>query len=338
MEVLILAQSYDCYGGCAIYSVVGDLLTTRLGDYGSAVNSIHLTAHLSSQIRNPRRTLEELFDQFHDALKKLPKVTFRRQLRRIEIEFLSPHFHASDHEYLKPSVEKSNLAAGEVATALELVRTRLKRADDFDVEQFLKDAKGILKQGFGSAEEIEAIETLAKQRSQLLEAAKGPWEKLDIDWSLFHPAARQILDDPFFWENANDCAPHGDDTGADLLEDFRRWNKRNGIKSPLLFRNRLLADLGIAPIDWNITQPGQVLQLERDRPIPFSVCNQVAIGLAFAVVKLRANCPDDVLQPALQALQRTAISIDNSKLEAPLKEEWNQAITRMRTKLQSLPR
>jgi hypothetical protein len=37
-----------------------------------------------------------------------------------------------------------------------------------------------------------------------------------------------VLDDPFFWQEADDFAPHGNDTGADLLADYRPWRRRTG--------------------------------------------------------------------------------------------------------------
>lgn len=337
MEVLVQAQTYNTYGGSAIYSVVGDLLTIRLGDYGPAVSSIYLTAYLPSATRNPARTLEDLFDQFHGYLEKLPKVTFRRKLQRIEIGFLSQHFHAADNDGWRPSVEKAAVAAREVTDALKLLRKRIKKEDDFDVDQFLTEATDILNRGVGSQEELEAIQEQAQQQRKALYASKDPWEQLEIDWSQYHPKARKILDEPFFWECANDFAPNGNDTGADLLEDFRRWNKRNANKSPTLFLDRLLADWDIGAIDWHITDASIVRKLEREQPIPLSICNEVAIALAFAVIKFRGTCPPEIVQPALHALERMLISVNDSRLSDQLKAEWDVAVNRMRTKLESLP-
>ena len=214
MEIHGYRQSYNTYGGSAIYSFVADLLTIQLKDYGAAIESIELTAYLRSPTRTPRPTLEGLFDQFHDYLKKLPTITFRRHLKRVEIRFLSEHFVATDDVGWKPSAEKCNRAAGEVADALQLLRKRVKPTDNFHVERFLADAGQLLNKKIDSLEEWEAISRKATRKRQAIQATKSTWELLDIDWSHYHPRARQVLDDPFFWECASDLAPNGNDTGG----------------------------------------------------------------------------------------------------------------------------
>ena len=64
------------------------------------------------------------------------------------------------------------------------------------------------------------FETEWKQRL----AQMDPWERLGIDWDDWHPAARKLLNDPFFWDQGSDYSPHGNDTGADLLADFKKWH------------------------------------------------------------------------------------------------------------------
>ena len=87
MEVLLQTRTYNMSGGSAIFSFVGDQLMLELGNYGEAVTSIEVTVYLRSPTRNPLPTLEGLFDQYHEYLRKLPTVTFRRKLNRVEIEF-----------------------------------------------------------------------------------------------------------------------------------------------------------------------------------------------------------------------------------------------------------
>jgi uncharacterized protein YfeS len=336
MDISVYRRSYNTYGGSSIFSFVGDFLTARLGDYGSAVESIELIACLRSRTRTFLPTLEEMFDQFHEYVKRLPQVTFRRKLKRIEIIFLSEHFFSQDDETWKPSAKKCNRAAEEVAGALTLVKKRLKPADDFNVERLLADASRLLATKIDSMEEWEKFREEAKAKRLALQAMKTPWELLEIDWSHYHRKAREILDDPFFWECADDLAPHGNDTGADLLEDYRRWDRRNRTRSPLDFLDRLMAKWGLEPIDWWVTDPDAVKKLHQDDPIPLSVCNELAVALAFAVVKMRAKCPGDVIQMALAALARTAILVRDSSLSSEIKASWDEAIEKMKGKLESL--
>jgi hypothetical protein len=264
MEFLGFSQSYNRYGASSFFSPVADLLMVRLtNDYGSAVESIYFTALLSSGRDKPRRTLEDLFQRFHSHLDKLPKVTFRRKMKRIEVQFLSRRFVADDDESNKLSADKCNTAAEELASALPLITKRLSSTDNFDVKRFLMDATQMLTTNM-PLNEWEQLCKEAQAMRQALYTSKSPWELLDIDWSQFHPKARQVLDDPFFWEQGDDLSPNGNDTGADLLEDFRRWNKHHKNQPPVTFLAELFTAWDIMPIDWRITDLETVRKLKKE--------------------------------------------------------------------------
>jgi uncharacterized protein YfeS len=337
MEFIGTRSSYNAYGASLLYGPVADLLMVRLtSEYGGAVVSVWFTAFLRTESLKPRGSLEDLFQQFHRYLDKLPKVTFRRKLKRIEIEYVSQHFVAEDDESNKLSADKCHTAAKEVAGALSLVTKRIKPADDFDAARFLADASQLLTTKM-SYEEWENLCQEAEEKRQALRATKTPWELLEIDWSQYHPQAKEILDDPFFWECADDLAPNGNDTGADLLEDYRRWDKRHRKASPFDFLAQLFTEWDIKPIDWSITDEATVGRLNKDRPIDLSLCNEATIALAFAVVKMRGACPLDIMQMALAGLARTAILVKNSRLSDEIKASWDVAIAKMKGKLKSLP-
>jgi uncharacterized protein YfeS len=336
MDISVFSRSYNSYGGSSIFSFVGDLLTARLGDYGSAVESIELIACLPSRTHKFLPTLEKMFDQFHEYVKTLPQITFRRKLKRIELIFLSKHFFADDDEAQKPSAQKCNTAFEEVAEALPLLKKRIKPTDDFALDHFLADASRLLAARIDSMQEWKKLREEAKAKQLTLRATKTPWELLEIDWSEYHPQARDFLNDPFFWECTDDLAPNGNDTGADLLEDYRRWDKRNRTRSPMLFFDRLLKEWGVEPMDWSITDEATVLKLDKADSISLSLCNEAAIALAFAVLKRRAKCPPDIVRMALAALARTAILVKHSRFSAKIKSEWKMAIAKMKDKLESL--
>lgn len=115
-------QTYNTFGGNDFYSFVADLLSERLGDYGAAIETVELTGYLRSATRRFLPTREGLFDQYHDYLGRLPKITFRRKLKRVEICFLSERFTVDDAEGWNPSAEKCKVAADEMAAALPLLR------------------------------------------------------------------------------------------------------------------------------------------------------------------------------------------------------------------------
>lgn len=336
MEVTTYKNTYNTFGGSTLYGSAGDLLTSRLDEYGSAIDEIEVVAFLRSSSRKFRPTLERLFDQFHEDIELLPRITFRRKLNRVKIEFLSSHFTADDEKHRNATPEQRMVAAQEVAEVLPLLRKRVKPADDFDVERFLADASEILTTRIEKAEEWEKVRQAAAKKRLAIQATKSPWELLEIDWDQFHPQAREILDEPFYWECADDLAPNGNDTGADLLEDFRRWHKQHPGTSPVRFLDSLMNRWGIEPIDWLATDDVTVNKMEKEQPIPLSVCNEAAIALAFAVIKLRASCPSDVAERGLAALARTEMLVNRSTLDDKVKAEWDVTISKMRNKLEPL--
>jgi uncharacterized protein YfeS len=322
-------------GGLSPYSYVRALLTTRLGRYGTAITRVELYPRLPLPAGS-EPVNDNYFDKWQSALDKLPYVNFLRKQQRFEIAFRSNHFNAADMDNWGMTADKIRLAGEEIADALQLVRKRLKSTDDFDVDRFLSDVTLALQIPIGAMEEWNRLLKVAAERDRAEYAAMSPWEQLDIDWTKFHPKAREVLDDPFFWDCVDEIAPHGNDTGADLFEDFQKWNKRNSQKSPLIFLEDLFSKWNIAPIDWHVAQRNDVLKLEADRPIELALCNEAAIALAFAVLKQRANCPADVAHLAMSALERSSILANASKLPKEIKSEWNAAIAKMKLKLNSI--
>jgi uncharacterized protein YfeS len=255
----------------------------------------------------------------------------------MEIAFRSNHFSAADMDKWGITAEKIRLAGEEIAGALQLVRKRLRSTDDFDVDRFLSDVTLALQIPGGSMTEWDRLLKANEEKCRAEYAAMSPWDQLDIDWTKFHPRAREVLDDPFFWDCTDEIAPHGNDTGADLLEDFQKWNKRNSQKSPLIFLENLFSKWDIEPIDWHVVKRNDVLKIESDRPIELALCNEAAIALAFAVLKQRANCRADVAHLAICALERSSILAKARKLPKEIKSKTHAAITRMKSKLSSLP-
>jgi uncharacterized protein YfeS len=138
----------------------------------------------------------------------------------------------------------------------------------------------------------------------------SPWERLGIDWRDFYPDARKILDDPFYWEEANDFSPHGNDTGADLLSDYRRWLGRHPSDDPLDFYHNLIAQWGVSPDDTD--------------PFIRSALDEAGVALAFAELKLRANCRPSAATLARQAVQR-------QREEALLAKDWPHREDRLKS-------
>jgi uncharacterized protein YfeS len=171
-----------------------------------------------------------------------------------------------------------------------------------------------------TVEELAPFAEESKKRQAARYAAMSPWERLGIDWSDFHPDARRILDEPFYWECSNDFAPNGNDTGADLLADYRKWLRRNPSGDPIAFYHHLIRQWGFPP--------------EPSSDIDRTAMDEAAVALAFAEFKLRADC-----RPAVAALARAAIQRQRQQaIEAanwPHKEERLKSLDMLEAKLPS---
>lgn len=104
----------------------------------------------------------------------------------------------------------------------------------------------------------------------------------------YHRKGRAILDDPFYWSCDNEFAPHGNDTGADLLHAYREWNRQHRQVDSMVFFDLLMTE-------WEMTEADEMGRSVRD---------EAAVALAFAEVKVRGACSPAVCALALNAVQR----------------------------------
>ncbi len=269
--------------------IPGFLLTDAL-DFGKAISELTLTFHFPTS-GPPRKTLEQLYANFHTNRLELPKVVFRRSREKASIDVASNLLDGSDVETRYGlSLPLFTAAVKETVVALRLLKTRLTAKDDFSLEALLAHCERREASLPTTDEALAQLKTVLNQKRAAIRAAISPWERLGIDWRDYHPNARQILDAPLFWEEANDFSPHGNDTGADLFSDYRSWLKRNPTGEPLDFYRNLITGWGFA--------------LNSSDSTARSVMDEAAVALAFAELKLRGECRPEVSELARQATDR----------------------------------
>ena len=320
MKFYVMAQTYNTYGSDLTLSLISDLLLEDAEDFGSAVSELTVTFHFP-HTGKALRTLEQMFADFHANRRSLPKVVFRRKRGQASIDIASELVDGKNSER-RPALSLPLFKAGVVETlaALELLKKRLTPKDDFNLEAFLTHCEDAQTRLPSTAQELASFAAECEKRRAARDAAMSPWERLDIDWRDFHPDARKILDDPFFWECTHDFAPNGNDTGADLLAQYRKWLRRNPSGDPITFYRELIRDWGFPP------EPSSDL----DR----TVMDEAAVALAFAEFKLRADC-----QPAVATLARGAIQRQRQEaiqaINWPHKEERLKSLDMLEAKLPS---
>lgn len=310
MDFHLMVRTYNTYGGHSTFSMIPDFLLDGAPLLGSAISELTITLHFKTS-GPARKTLENLYTTFHANRLNLPKVVFRRNRGQATIDVASDLINGSDwktHRGLSLPLFKSGCE--ETLNALQLLRSKITTKDDFKLDAFLEHCQERTSKQPNTDEELAALKKLTDDRRTASRAAMSPWERLGIDWRDFHPDARRVLDDPFYWEQANDFSPHGNDTGADLLSDYRRWLKQHPSDDPLEFYQQLMVRWGFSD---GLTNPESR-----------SVLDEAAVALAFAELKLRADC-----RPSVATLAREAI--ERQRQAALLAADWPHRGNRMKS-------
>jgi uncharacterized protein YfeS len=308
MEFYVMAKSYNCYGGHTTLSPIGDFLLMGASDFGDAIKELTVTLHF--QDSGPaKKTLEQLLERHNRYRSTLPKITYRKAKGKVEIDVASELMDGRDW---KPSSRLSlplfERGVDEVLHALSLIKKRLKGSDSFDLEAFLAHCEAARQRIPSSEDALQDIAAELKAATRAKRDVMSPWEKLGIEWEDFHPRAREILDDPFFWDCLDDFSPNGNDTGADLLQSYRDWLKRHSDGQAMRFLECLARQ-------WGYTDTEHMDEEVRD---------EAAIGLAFADIKLRATCDQQARRLALEAVER-----ERNRAEAAT--EWSHRSERLKS-------
>jgi len=281
----LMARSYNCYGVEETLPLIPDFLLMDAPAFGPALAELTVTLHFPSSERPPS-SLWQTYAEFQAARRTLPKVVFQPSRQTAAIDVASELLDGKEwrrRRGLSPDLFRAGL--DETIAALELLKGRLTARDDFRLDAFLKHCEDCRPLAPATEDELAALKDQISIREAAIWQAMTPWERLGIDWRDYHPDARTILDDPFFWSQADEESPHGNDTGADLLVGYRKWLQQHPDTDPVEFYEQLVRGWRLPP--------------EYD-----PVLDQAAVALAFAELKLRGACRPSAAELARNALER----------------------------------
>ena len=318
LEIYVGLCSYNSYGGHPTLSLLGAFLLLDAPDFGEAIRKIELILRVAHS-GPPVKTLEEMYESFHANQATMPLVTYRRSKGRMEIAVASAILDGRDWDRSRGlSLDLFRRGFDEVIQAMSLMKKRLKASDAFDLDAFLAYCEAGRKRIPGSEADLQQLAAGMEAAARARHDAMTAWEKLAIDWEDFHPEARSILDDPFFWDCIDDFSPNGNDTGADLLESYRDWLKGRRNPEPMRFFERFAKECGY----------------ESHQAMEQASSGEASIGLAFAEFKLRGQCDDEIRSLALASIER-------QRMEAEESVDWSAREERLKTlemvKLKLLP-
>ncbi len=288
-EVYVHFSSYDQFGGEKNLTLIAGLLERT--PIAAALRRVEITIWFTTR-RPPRKSLESVHEDFNLRMEQLPKVKFHRKKATLSIDYGSalgaieevlPH-HELDFEFFGAAFDE-----------LQQVFSKLEPAQ---LGQWVDAARIAAPR---SQQELEAFAESEEQRKADHHATKSPWDLLGLDWEDFHPDARRILDDPFFWEATNDFSPNGNDTGADLLHDVRKDPRAQ--KDPIRFLANLFRRWGVASMIATALAKKPEERDDKDETA-ITTHDEAAIALPFALVKYYGSAPRAAIELALKAIER----------------------------------
>lgn len=328
MEVIISHRLYNVFGGHKSISLVSELLEYKMPNFGDAIQKIDITVHFYHDAP-ASKNLEKLQEEFHKNLDKLPKCTFFRKKKRLSLEIEGKFATGCEIDrsrkppiIINPVWVKATLET--IISFVPIIKPKIKKTDNFDFSKFAAYLNATLNTMPDSVEELESIRDIVAQRKKEAFNKKDDWGKLGIDWDDYHTKAREVVPVPNQWSGTDEFSPNGNDTGADTLEIFRKWDKRNGSQSTLIFLAKLLKDWDI-----NINDP---YQSEYTSYTYF----QAVTGLAFASAKIRGKCEQELKEKAMAAINEYLRSIEN-EADWEYKDECKEKLKQSKQTIEKMP-
>ena len=297
MQFFILSKTYDSFGAWPALHECARRLARGFGEVAFGLETTEVIVWYETAVPT-RPSLEGLRARFRQEMPRKPFVRFEAKRQRLRLAYESKVPLAMVADRYELPAESLGEFLREHVDVLESLRSTLVRKPGLDFEGFIEAIR--------NAE--TAVCALGSQESTSLpETARystGPWwERFGVDWSQYHPRAREILDDPFYWDPSNDESPHAVNAGGILLADFRRWRAKHPTDPPwdfLVQQYRRNGDLGRFN-EFRATDPADYIS--RDGYIAAGHDRHV-IALAFALLKVDGVCDQTVGTVALEALAR----------------------------------
>ncbi len=313
MNAYTMAQSYDRYGGHLTISIVGQLIEEHLGALDHGIETFETVAYFRTECP-PRRTLENRHRDFHNNLAKLPTTRWTQKKQHLVIHYES-NLGLAEDVFGDYEVDHALLlrAIDELEGVLRNLLPKLKKKKGLDIATFL-EGFGLLNRSAPGSSEALAEFGSAHTEKKKEERSKLSWDQqLEIDWTEYHPSARELLNDPFFWSSTDGRSPHGNDTGADLLADFRDWNRKDPNRDCWAFFDQLISSWGMtSQIESFRAKP--VSDYSSQDEISLVVHDEAVVALAFAEIKLRGACSSRTADEALASIDR----VDDAEVRAAL--------------------
>lgn len=151
--------------------LVGDIMLDGAPDFGEALTNIEINLF---PYEAPEGDFAESIRKHNAFRETLPEIRFRRSAGSALIKAasdLDANLLSARHE--SSAVPLFKQACEDVLVALEVLRKRLKSADDFDIDGFLTFCRGVRDRMPSSQAELDALGAAAAERRRRARQAEA---------------------------------------------------------------------------------------------------------------------------------------------------------------------
>jgi hypothetical protein len=190
MEIIYWVVTYNGYSAHPLAQYAKTFLIQGAPrSLGSTIKTFELYAHVKTRGRAPH-SLGGMKKDFPAHLKMLPRVRFLRRYARVDISYVC-HLGFEEDLLLKGGdagpVEMFRAACLEIASALQLAKTGLKKTDDFDWEAFSAHVN----------HQLTKIPTTGPELARVMEAVDaGHAKRMEQPPVVVAPSARALKKKP----------------------------------------------------------------------------------------------------------------------------------------------
>lgn len=160
MRAAVFVTTYNGLAAGPFVSCCIDFLLDEAPNLGAAIDVIELYPHCDTSDPIPP-TQSGMVERFESRLQTLPIVRVYRRYRRAFVSYRSAWTHSSaffGREISHPDLLTFNANTGEMADALDLLRTKFKASDDFDVSAFRSHLRKRMTALPGSVADLERLQ------------------------------------------------------------------------------------------------------------------------------------------------------------------------------------
>lgn len=298
--------------------LVGDYLEMNMSDCGEAIDKIEVSVYFENGSLENTKTSDP---EYNTQLESLPSRIYIAKKKKIEIEYLTrtgTAKHVADEDppefdfFTNNEMELFRFGAQEIGIELISIKDLIFESIDFDVDKFVKKIETSLEILPTSNDEFIKLQEQISAFRQVKYDYMDEWDLLDIEWDEYFSHAKELLNDPFFWDCLNDFSPNGNDTGADVLEFYKELREEGSRDSGMTFFDELMEE-------WDVKIPPSP-----EDEFSWHTYHEAIVGLAFSQIKVEGSCDKEIFDKAISSI---AAYKDEAAIEYTDREDLDKCIS-----------